>query len=93
MFAFVIRRTTQAAIVMIIISLLGFSIRHQIGDPVRDIVGVSVSVAEREALREKLGLNDHFLVQYVRFLKNALQGDLGNSFFFKKPANPVSAPG
>lgn len=89
MFSFVIRRTTQAVIVMLIVSLLGFSIRHQIGDPVRDIVGVSVSVAERDALREKLGLNDPFLVQYLRFLKNALHGDLGNSFFFKKPALEV----
>ncbi|MDM8535741.1 ABC transporter permease [Desulfobacterales bacterium HSG17] len=89
MFAFVIRRTTQAVIVMLIVSLLGFSIRHQIGDPVRDIVGVSVSVAEREVLREKLGLNDPFPVQYLRFLKNALHGDLGNSFFFKKPALEV----
>ncbi|QTA78239.1 Peptide ABC transporter, permease protein [Desulfonema limicola] len=89
MFAFIIRRTTQAVIVMLIVSFLGFSIRHQIGDPVRDLVGVSVSAAEREILRNKLGLNDPFFVQYLRFLKNALHGDLGNSFFFKKPALEV----
>ncbi len=55
----------------------------------RDIVGVSVSVAERDALREKLGLNDPFLAQYVRFVKNAIHGDLGMSFFFKKPTLEV----
>jgi len=74
---------------MLVIGLLGFSIKQKIGDPVRDIVGVSVSVAERDALRDKLGLNDPFLTQYVRFIKNAVHGDLGMSFFFKKPALEV----
>lgn len=89
MFAFAVRRITQAIVVMLVISLIGFAIKHEIGDPVRDIVGVSVSVAEREALRDQLGLNDPFAMQYVRFVKDALHGDLGNSFFFKKPALEV----
>ncbi|MCP3952384.1 MAG: ABC transporter permease, partial [Desulfobacterales bacterium] len=89
MFAFIVRRITQAVFVMIIISLVGFSIKNQIGDPVRDMVGERVTPAEREALRDELGLNDPFLVQYVRFLKNATQGDLGLSFFHKKPALKV----
>ena len=89
MFAFAIRRITQAVFVMLVISFIGFSIRQQIGDPVRDIVGVSVSVQEREALREELGLNDPFMAQYFRFLKNAMHGDLGHSFFFKKPTLEV----
>ncbi|WP_457571157.1 ABC transporter permease [Desulfovulcanus sp.] len=89
MFAFIIRRVTQAIFVMLIISFIGFSIQHQIGDPVRDLVGITTSQKEREALREKLGLNDPFLVQYVRFLKKAIHGDLGRSFFYKKPAVDV----
>jgi peptide/nickel transport system permease protein len=89
MFAFIIRRITQAVFVMLVIGFIGFSIKQQIGDPVRDIVGVSVSVAEREAIREDLGLNDPFLVQYGRFLVNAVHGDLGHSFFFKKPCLDV----
>ena len=89
MFAFIIRRIAQAVFVMLIISFLGFSIRLQLGDPIRDIVGISVSVAEREALKDKLGLNDPFMVQYARFLKNAVHGDLGTSFFFKKSALDV----
>ena len=89
MFAFIIRRITQAVFVMLVIGFIGFSIKQQIGDPVRDIVGVSVSVAEREVIRENLGLNDPFLVQYGRFLVNAIHGDLGHSFFFKKPCLDV----
>ncbi len=86
MFAFIIRRFIQAIFVMLIISLVGFSIQHQIGDPVRDLVGERVTPAEREVIRDKLGLNDPFYIQYFRFVKNACKGDLGLSFFYKKPA-------
>ncbi len=74
---------------MVIISVIGFAIKQNVGDPVREITGISVSAAEREALREKLGLNDPFAVQWIRFIKNAAHGDLGNSFYFKKPATKV----
>ena len=86
MFAFILRRIAQAIFVMLIISLIGFSIKSKIGDPVRDLVGERVTPAEREELREELGLNDPFLIQYFRFVKNAAHGDLGLSFFHKKPA-------
>ena len=89
MFAFIVRRTTQAIFVMLIISLIGFTIKNKIGDPVRDMVGERVTPAEREELRDKLGLNDPFLIQYARFIKNAVRGDLGLSFFYKKPALKV----
>jgi len=89
MFAFLIRRIIQAILVMLIISFIGFSLKRSFGDPVRDLVGVSVSKEERDKLSEKLGLNDPAMVQYARFLKNALHGDVGQSFFYKKPALDV----
>jgi peptide/nickel transport system permease protein len=84
--AFLVRRLGQAVIVMFVISLIGFSIQDNLGDPLRELVGQSVSEAEREALRDRMGLNDPFFVQYARFLGKAVQGDLGTSYFFKKPA-------
>ncbi len=89
MFAFIVRRMTQALIVMIAISFIGFAIKYSLGDPVREMVGVSVSAAEREVLREQLGLNDPYLLQWIRFIKNAVQGDFGQSFFYRKPALEV----
>lgn len=74
---------------MFVISLIGFSIQDNLGDPLRELVGQSVSEAERNALRDEMGLNDPFFVQYARFLGNAVQGDLGTSYFFKKPALEV----
>jgi len=91
MFAFIVRRIIQAILVMLVIGLVGFVIQHQIGDPVRDLVGERVTPAEREVIRDRLGLNDPFYVQYVRFVKNAVRGDLGLSFFYKKPALEVIA--
>ncbi len=89
MFAFIIRRISQAIFVMLIISLIGFSIKNKIGDPVRDMVGERVTPQERAKIRQKLGLNDPFLAQYIRFVDHALHGDLGLSFFYKKPALDV----
>ena len=90
MFAFIVRRVLQAIIVMLIISFIGFALKQNVGDPVRELTGVSVSAAERESIREKLGLNDPFLIQYGRFLKGAvLEGNIGQSFFYKKPAMEV----
>jgi len=89
MFAFIIRRIIQAIFVMLVISLVGFVIQQQIGDPVRDLVGERVTPAEREVIRDQLGLNDPFYTQYFRFVINACKGDLGLSFFYKKPALEV----
>jgi len=89
MFAFAVKRILQAIMVMLIISCIGFAIKHNFGDPVRDLVGQRVTPAERAEIRERLGLNDPFMIQYVRFLGDAVQGDLGQSYFFKKPASEV----
>ncbi len=89
MFAFLVRRLGQAVVVMFFISMISFSIQSQLGDPLRELLGQSVSEAEREQLRTEMGLNDPFLVQYWRFLGSAMEGDLGDSYFFKRPALEV----
>ncbi len=83
------KRFLQAIVVMFVISLIGFSIQDNLGDPLRELVGQSVSEAERQALRDRIGLNDPFIDQYLRFLGGAIQGDLGTSYFFKRPALDV----
>ena len=85
MIQFLLKRVFQAALVMLIISLFCFSIQDTLGDPTREMAAMSMSNAERENLRDELGLNDPLMVQYGRFLSRALQGDLGTSYFFKEP--------
>lgn len=74
---------------MLVISFIAFAIQSKLGDPVSEMVAITASAEEKAAMREQLGLNDPFLVQYGQFLKNALQGDLGTSYFFKRPTVEV----
>ncbi len=89
MFAYLAKRVIQAIAVMFAISLIAFAIQGNLGDPLRELVGQSVSEEVRQQLRDELGLNDSFVTQYLRFAGNALQGDLGTSYFFKEPALEV----
>lgn len=89
MITFLIKRLYQALIVMFVISLVAFAIQDNLGDPLRELIGQSVSETERQHLRNELGLNDPFLTKYSRFITNAAQGDLGTSYFFKRPVVDV----
>jgi peptide/nickel transport system permease protein len=89
MFTFLVNRLFQALIVMFVISLVAFAIQDNLGDPLREMVGQSVSEEERQVLRDELGLNDPYMTKYTRFIGNAVQGDLGTSYFFKRPALDV----
>ena len=74
---------------MFVISVIAFAIQDNLGDPIQQMVGQSVPESEREVLREELGLNDPFLVQYFRFAVNAAQFDFGYSYFFNEPTTDV----
>src|SRR5262249_51574717 len=85
MIAFIIRRVLQALLVMIVVALIAFILFRFVGDPINQMVGIETSVAEREQLRQALGLNDPLLVQFARFLWNALHFNFGISYQFKTP--------
>lgn len=88
---FFARRLIQAVAVMFVISVIGFSIQDNLGDPLQEMLGQSVSEAERQVLRDRMGLNDPFWTQYGRFISKALRGDFGDSYFFRRPALDVIA--
>ena len=50
------------------------------GDPVMMILGEGAPIEAQEALREEMGLNDPFFVRFVRYIVDALHGDLGESY-------------
>lgn len=81
MHKYVIKRLLLLIPVLLGVSLLVFTILSLTpGDPAQLILGES---APREAvlkLREEMGLNDPFLLQYLRFVKNAIVGDFGRSY-------------
>ena len=62
------------------------------GDPLASYYGDRVekmTPAEREWAEEKLGLNDSISVQYLRWLENALRGDVGISYKYKMDVTEV----
>ncbi|WP_067336675.1 ABC transporter permease [Stappia indica] len=85
MLAFTIRRLLQAILVMLVVALISFTLFRFVGDPVNQMVGVETTPEQREALRERLGLNDPILVQFGRFITKAAQFDFGTSYQFRQP--------
>ncbi len=65
--------------------MVAFLMFNYVGDPVHQMVGIETSMQEREQLREELGLNDPPLVQFARFVGNAVQGKFGLSYQHKRP--------
>jgi peptide/nickel transport system permease protein len=60
------------------------------GDPAAVILAESGGKAESIAtLREQLGLDDPLPIQYLRFLKNAIRGDFGDSIFLHRPVSEI----
>jgi peptide/nickel transport system permease protein len=81
-----LRRLLQSAAVLVVMSMLAFVGIHLIGDPVDMLVNPNATQAEIDDARQALGLDLPLHEQYVRFVGNALQGDLGRSFVFNQPA-------
>jgi len=83
---FLIRRTYQSAIVLLVMSLLVFVGVYAIGNPVDILISPEATPQEYEAAIKALGLDRPMWEQYGVFLFNALHGNLGNSFVFNEPA-------
>ena len=85
MLAFILRRLLQSIAVLLTVGLVSFSLFRYVGDPINAMVGQDTPAQEREALREKLGLNDPPPIQFVRFIANAAQGKFGLSYRTSEP--------
>ena len=58
------------------------------GDPARIIAGIEKQEWEVEQIREELGLNDHLLVRYAKFVSGVVRGDFGTTYYTKRPVGP-----
>jgi peptide/nickel transport system permease protein len=83
---YLLRRLSQSLLVLFGISFVVFAILHLTGDPVLVLLPPDASTEDVAKLREAMGFNDPFFVQYGRFLKGALQGDFGQSIRHGEPA-------
>ncbi|WP_420550014.1 ABC transporter permease [Curvivirga sp.] len=89
MLAFVIRRVGEALLVLFIVALVSFAMFKFMGDPIQSMVGQEATLVDQEELRERLGLNDPFPVQYVAYLGRVLSGEFGISYRVGLPVEEI----
>ena len=82
MLLYSLKRIGLALVIIFFAMLVLFSLIHLIpGDPVSIALGPRATAEIQAKYAEKMGLTDPFIVQYLKFMWNALQGDLGNDLF------------
>ncbi len=81
MLAYLARRLLASALILLGVSFITYFLLFVLpADPVRQIAGRSATAETVQNIREQLGLDQPFVVQYARYLGNLLQGDLGRSY-------------
>ena len=89
MYRFILKRLLMLIPVLLGVSFIVYTIlSFTPGDPVQMMLGDNYSEESYAAMQEELGLDDPFLVQYGRFIINAVHGDFGTSY---STGNPVAA--
>ena len=92
MLSYILRRILSTLPVMGIVALFVFSLLYIApGDPAAVIAGDQASPADVERIRQGLGLDRPFLVQFGSWLWNILHGDLGTSIFTNLPVAAMIA--
>src|SRR5919202_2728592 len=92
MASYLARRFVGSVPVILLITLLVFSLLHLApGDPAALLLPESATDADIAAARVRWGLDQPLYLQYGHFLANTLQGDLGTSFRFSEPVRQLIA--
>ncbi len=89
MIAFIIRRLLQSIAVMLAVAFIAFALFNFVGDPINNMVGQDTTQQDRDKLRQALGLNDPFVIQFARFVGRAAQGNFGLSYQYARPVSEL----
>lgn len=86
MAGFIISRLTQSVVVILLLTLVVFSLLRLVpGDPILQILGPYADRATMEDLRERLGFNQSLPEQYTSWMGDVVRGDLGESIVTREP--------
>jgi len=89
--AVLLRRLAQAAVVLLLVSIVAFALVLLTGDPVAMMMPIHSSEADRRVLEQQLGLDRPYVVQYLDFLAGVARGELGQSIKFNQPVGALIA--
>lgn len=86
MWSYVLRRIVQACATLLFVTAICFTLSRLSFDPMAQYANKQgITEADRQAIRERLGLDQPIPIQYAKWLLLAVQGDLGDSFFSHQP--------
>ena len=85
MLSYIIRRVFQSILVLLVVGLVAFAMFTFIGDPIDNMLGQERTQEDIDRLRGELGLDQPFVMQYVKFLASAVQGNFGVSYEQGRP--------
>ena len=86
---YILQRLLLTVVVLLGVTFIVFLIIQLVpGDPARVVLGVQANEQNVAALRERMGLNDPFFVQYWNWLTGVLRGDWGRSLITGQPVLP-----
>ena len=92
MAGYIFRRLIQSALILLGVAFVTFFLLFVLpADPVRQIAGRSATAETVENIRQQLGLDKPFLVQFFRYLGGLVQGDLGRSYLQKSEVSLLIA--
>ncbi len=91
MLPFILKRLGLALLVAFTVSFISFSLLFLSGDPAAALAGETASGEDIESLRRLYGFDRPMLVQYGDWLWQALQGNFGESYYFKLPVASLIA--
>jgi len=92
MFSYVLRRVSQTIIVLLMVTFFSFLLLYLLpGDPVAAIVGDGATKQQYEEAYHYMGFDKPFLVRYVNWLGNVIQGDFGMSYKYNRPVADILA--
>ncbi len=86
MLRFLMKRLLEIIPILLLVSILIFLFVHMIpGDPARLVAGEDATLEDVELVRKELGLDKPMHEQYITYMTNLFQGDLGTSLKTKRP--------
>lgn len=92
MSGYLLRRTGHALIVLIIVTIIVFSILHFLpGSPARALLGVHATPAAIAAFNAANGYNRSLPIQYIDYVNRLIHGNLGFSYHFDQSVGSLLA--
>lgn len=89
---YIVKRLLQTIIVIIGVTVISFGVLFMTGDPTVLLLGDTargMSQEKIEEFRHNMGFDRPWLVQYADYMKNVLKGDLGTSYYHRRPNSVI----